>query len=57
VQRDPMTNSSLRDRFGIDKKNMAIASRIIKDALDEGVIKPLDEEQGRRHAKYVPFWA
>jgi len=57
VQRDPMTNSSLRDRFGIDQKNMAIASRIIKDALEVKAIKPFDEAQGRKYAKYVPFWA
>jgi predicted HTH transcriptional regulator len=28
VAHDPMTNSSLRDRFGISEKNAAIASRI-----------------------------
>ena len=57
VQRDPMTNSSLRERFGIEQKNMATASRIIKDALEAEEIKPFDEEQGRKYAKYLPFWA
>ncbi len=50
VERDPMTSSSLRERFGIEKKNMAIASRIIKDTLEENLIKPFDVDQGRKHA-------
>ncbi|HEX4638989.1 MAG TPA: ATP-binding protein [Chthoniobacterales bacterium] len=57
VQRDPMTNSSLRERFGIAAHNSATASRIITDAMDEGWIKRVDPKQGRKYAKYVPFWA
>jgi ATP-dependent DNA helicase RecG len=38
VLRQPMTNSSPRERFGIEAKNAAIASRLMRDALDEGVI-------------------
>jgi predicted HTH transcriptional regulator len=57
VERDPMTNSSLRERFGIDEKNSAIASRIIRDALEDGRVKPYDPEQGKKYAKYLPFWA
>lgn len=57
VERDPMTNSSLRDRFGIDQKNSAIASRIIKESLEKGAIKPYDPDQSKKHSKYVPFWA
>lgn len=57
VQGDPMTNSSLRERFGIEKRNSAIASRIIKETLDSTLIRPLDPDQGKRNAKYVPFWS
>ncbi|NOT57670.1 MAG: transcriptional regulator [Deltaproteobacteria bacterium] len=57
VQRDPMTNSSLRERFGIAEHNLATASRIIREAIEDGRIKPYDPEQGRKYAKYVPFWA
>ena len=57
VQRDPMTNSSLRERFRIEAHNSAIASRIIADAIDERLIKAYDPEQGKKFAKYVPFWA
>jgi ATP-dependent DNA helicase RecG len=57
VSRDPMTNSSLRERFGIEQHNSAIASRIIKDAMEDGWIKPFDPQQGKRFAKYLPKWA
>ncbi|MFZ1221419.1 MAG: ATP-binding protein [Chthoniobacterales bacterium] len=57
VQRDPMTNSSLRERFGIQPHNSAVASRIIADAIEDGLIKAYDPTQGKKFAKYVPFWA
>ncbi len=57
VERDPMTNSSLRDRFGIEKQNSATASRIIKEAIEDGRVKQFDPNQGKKHAKYLPFWA
>lgn len=57
VERDPMTNSSLRARLGISEPNKAMASRIIGDAFKDGLIKPEDPRQGKKYAKYVPFWA
>lgn len=57
VERNPMTNSSLRERFGIDKRNSATASRIINEALEDGCVKRFDPEQGKKHAKYLPDWA
>jgi len=57
VERNPMTNSSLRERFGIEEKNSAIASRIIRDAVEDGRVKPYDPDQGKKYAKYLPFWA
>ena len=57
VLREEMTNTSLRERFGIDEKNSATASRIIGMALEAGVIKPFDPSQGKRNARYVPSWA
>jgi ATP-dependent DNA helicase RecG len=57
VQRDYMTNSSLRERFGIEQQNSATASRIIRDTLKEGLIKPYDPDQSRKHARYLPYWA
>jgi predicted HTH transcriptional regulator len=57
VQRDPMTNSTLRARFGISEKQSAMVSRIIKETVDGGLIRPFDEKAGRKFMKYVPFWA
>ena len=57
VERNPMTNSSLRDRFGIEEHNSAIASRIIRETIEDDLIKPYDPDQGKKYAKYVPFWA
>jgi predicted HTH transcriptional regulator len=57
VMREQMTNTSLRERFGIEPKNSATASRIIRDALAAKVIKPYDPDQGKKNARYLPHWA
>ena len=57
VMREFLTNPSLRERFGIEQKNSAIVSRYIREAMDDGFIKPFDETASRRFMKYVPFWA
>jgi ATP-dependent DNA helicase RecG len=57
VERDYMTNSTLRERFGIDPKNSAVVSRIIRDTLASGLIHPYDPtEKSKKYIKYVPFW-
>lgn len=57
VNRDFMTNTSLRERFGIEPRNSAIASRLIKEAVEAGAIRPHDADAARKLMKYVPFWA
>jgi ATP-dependent DNA helicase RecG len=57
VQREFMTNTSLRERFGIDVKNSATASRLAKEALAAGVIRLHDETVAPKLRKYVPRWA
>ena len=57
VQRDFMTNTTLRERFGIEPRNSATASRIIKEAVEGGMIKAYDEGASRKMMRYVPFWA
>lgn len=52
-----MTNSSLRERFGISDKQHSKASKIISDTLEVGLIKPSDpENKSTKHIKYVPFF-
>ena len=58
VSNEKMSNQSLRERFEIDDKNAATASRIIRDALDEKAIKEDDpENKSRKFKYYLPFWA
>jgi predicted HTH transcriptional regulator len=57
VNRDFMTNSSIRSRFGVETHNSATASRIIRDTVEAGLVRQYDPEQSRKYAKYVPFWA
>lgn len=57
VSGEHMTNQSLRDRFGIDEKNYPMASRIISDSIESGLIKDYDpDNKSKKYAKYVPFW-
>jgi len=57
VNREFMTNTTLRERFGIEPQNSATASRLIKEALDAEVIRPYDKSAARKLMKYVPYWA
>lgn len=57
VQRDYMTNTSLRNRFGIEQKNSAMVSRIIKDTINAGLIRCYDDTVGSKAMKYLPDWS
>ena len=57
AQRDYLTNSSLRERFGIEDHNKSMVSRFIKEAVEAGLIAPYDPNAAKRMMKYVPGWA
>jgi len=57
VNREYLTNSSLRERFGISTKNSATVSRFIKEAVEMGEIVPYDPDAAPKMMKYVPWWA
>jgi ATP-dependent DNA helicase RecG len=57
AQRDFMTNATLRERFGMDVKNSALASRIINDTIANKKIRCHDESVGPKARKYLPWWA
>lgn len=57
VQREHMTNTSLRQRFGIEPKNSAIASRLLKEALAAGTVRLEDARAAPKMRRYVPYWA
>jgi len=50
-----MKNASLCGRFGIEQRNAAQASAVIRKAVDMGYIRVADPEHPR--AGYIPVWA
>ncbi len=57
VNEIPVANAVLRERFGVEAKNKAIISRIIKDTVDSGLIKLADENAAPKLRRYIPYWA
>ena len=58
VSNNKMTNQTLRKRFNIDDKNLAVASRIIRDTLNSGLIKEDNpDNNSKKFKKYLPYWA
>jgi len=57
VEHDFMSNTSLRERFGIEEKNRSMVSKIINDTLGAEKIVIYDESVGSRARKYIPWWA
>jgi predicted HTH transcriptional regulator len=54
---NPINNMSVRERFGIDKNNASIATRIINDTLQNGLIKLSDENNSsRKYTTYIPYY-
>jgi ATP-dependent DNA helicase RecG len=53
-----MTNTTLRERLNIKSANYPMASRIIRDTIEAGLIKPHSQvSESKKDAKYTPFWA
>lgn len=58
VMNEKMSNQSLRERFDLSDSQADIISGIIKNTVDEGLIKLEDPEStSKRYARYVPYWA
>lgn len=56
VNREPMNNPSLRERFNIEAKNKSMVTRIINDTLELQLIKLYDPDVGAKSRRYIPFW-
>lgn len=53
-----LTNSSLRERFGVAETTASSISRLIKYVTDEKhLIKPIDPNTAPRYMRYIPIWA
>jgi predicted HTH transcriptional regulator len=57
VSREHLTNTSVRQRFGIEPQNIATASRLIREAVEVGVVVPQDPAAAPKLMRYVPVWA
>lgn len=57
VQGDALSNSSLRERFGLPETSAGTISRLIKETAGKRLIKPLDPTTAPRYMKYIPMWA
>ena len=57
VSREHLTNTSVRQRFGIEPRNSATASRLIREAVEAGYIVPHDPKAAPKLMRYVPHWA
>ena len=57
VNNRPVNNASIRERFGISRKNSFQASRLLREAVEAGVIVVRNPDAGRRIRSYLPYWA
>lgn len=54
---EPMSNGSLRLRFGLKQTQYPQVSSVINDTIDTGLIKPISADQPKRTARYIPIYA
>jgi ATP-dependent DNA helicase RecG len=53
-----MTNSSLRERFGLPLNKQVVTSQVISTAVDEGwVCSDARVGRSKKYARYLPCWA
>ena len=57
VTASALTNADVRSLFALEANAKVKASRVIRDTLAAGLIKPVDPDTAPRYMKYVPFWA
>jgi predicted HTH transcriptional regulator len=50
-------NADIRKIFTIGDDESYKSSRVIKDTVEVGLIKPIDENTAPRYMKYIPYWA
>lgn len=56
VEGESLTNSSLRERFGLAETLAGSMSRLIKEALSRGLIQPKNPSAAYRYMEYIPKW-
>lgn len=52
-----LTNQAVRQRFGLEKNKSSVASRIISDTVERGLIKITDDQNtSTKYVSYIPFY-
>ena len=57
VEGSQISNSTLRERFGVGENHTANISRLIKETVRRNLVKAFDPATAPRYMKYIPFWA
>lgn len=57
MAQDYMSNTTLRDRFSLTRDDYQAVSAVIAESIKRARIAPADPDQGKRNARYVPYWA
>ncbi len=57
VNEQEVSNAILRERFGIEEQNKSIVSRIIKETMEQNLIKLADSNASPKMRRYIPYWA
>jgi ATP-dependent DNA helicase RecG len=57
LQRDYMSNASLRERFSLKDEDYQAVSGVIAAARKAGRVREAESGQGKRNARYIPYWA
>lgn len=57
LENQPVNNSSVRARFGLDDSQASQTSRLLKTTVDAGLIRPYDPSAGTKSLRYIPNWA
>ena len=57
ITQEYMSNASLRERFALSDEDYQSVSAVISEAIRTNRIAPADRTQGKRNARYVPYWA
>jgi ATP-dependent DNA helicase RecG len=52
-----VTNTTIRERFGIEQQNYPAASKILSETVKSKLIKVYDNNVPKNQRHYVPFWA
>jgi len=52
-----INNQIIRERFNLNKNQTVMASRILADTLESGLIKMKDPEtESKRYTSYIPYY-